>query len=81
MSLEEEATMQKFTTIGHRPRPPPEWFKANILAQIRLHRVTDIEQEEERCLEAMLHWRDPVQRLRMLRCRRHTLVDDNPASG
>jgi hypothetical protein len=80
-SLEEEATMLKFTTSGHRPRPPPEWFKANILAQIHLHRVTDTEQEEEHCLEAMLHWRDPVRRLRMLRCRRHTLVDDNPASG
>ena len=67
--------------IGHRPRPPPEWFKANILAQIRQHRVTDIEQEEEHCLEAMLHWRDPVERLRTLRRRGHTLVDDNPASG
>jgi hypothetical protein len=29
----------------------------------------------------MLHWRDPAERLRMLQCRRHALVDDNPASG
>jgi len=39
------------------------------------------EQGEERCLGAMLHWRDPVERLRTLRRRSHTLVDDNPASG
>jgi hypothetical protein len=29
----------------------------------------------------MLHWRDPVERLRTLRRRAHSLVDDNPASG
>lgn len=71
--------MLKLAT-GPWQRPPSEWFKANILAQIRQHRVTDIEQEEEHCLEAMLHWRDPVDSLRTRR-RGHTLVDDNPASG
>jgi hypothetical protein len=29
----------------------------------------------------MLHWHDPVAKLRTLRGRGHTLVDDNPASG
>ncbi len=32
-------------------------------------------------LEAMLHWRDPVERLRALRRRRKTLIDDNPSSS
>jgi hypothetical protein len=31
--------------------------------------------------DEMLHWRDPVQRLRTLRCRRRTLIDDNPCSA
>jgi hypothetical protein len=45
-------------------------------------RLTEIEQDEERCLEAMLHWHDPVERLWALRrSHTHTLVDDNPASG
>ena len=43
--------------------------------------VTEIEQEEEYCLEAMLHWHDRSERLSSLRCRSHTLLDDNPASG
>jgi hypothetical protein len=31
----------------------------------------------------MLHWQDPVERLRTIRRGQHahTLVDDNPASG
>ena len=44
-------------------------------------RLTEVEQDEERCLGAMLHWRDPVERLKTLRRRSHTLVDDNSASG
>jgi hypothetical protein len=43
--------------------------------------VTEIEQSEERCLDAMLHWHDPVETLRRFRHCSHTLVDDNPASG
>jgi hypothetical protein len=43
--------------------------------------LTEIEQDEERCLEAMLHWRNPIERSRALRCKRRALVDDNPASG
>lgn len=73
--------MSNFTMIGAKPRPPPERRKANILARIRQLRVAEIEHDEERPLEAMLHWRDPIERLRTLRRRSHTLVDDNPASG
>jgi hypothetical protein len=73
--------MSYFTTIGARPRRPPERRKANILARIRGLRLTEVERDEEQALEAMLHWRDPVERLRTLRRRNHTLVDDNPASG
>ena len=60
-------------------RVPPPWRKA--LARMRQVQVTEIEQNEERCLEAMLHWHDPVETLRTLRHRSHTLVDGNPASG
>jgi hypothetical protein len=71
--------MLKFAMIGAQPRSPPRWRKT--LAYTRQLRLTEVEQDEERCLEAMLHWHDPVERLRTLRRRRHTLVDDNPASG
>jgi hypothetical protein len=80
LSLGMEATMLRFMNIGHKPRPPPDWRHANILAGMRPHRLTGNEQEE-RCLDAMSHWRDPVERLRTRRRRHHTLVDDNPASG
>jgi len=70
-----------FTTSGVEPRQPPERRKASILTRIRALRFTEIEADEERSGEAMLHWRDPVERARTLRCRNHTLVDDNPASG
>jgi len=73
--------MSYFTTIGARPRRPLERRKANILSRIRGLRLTEVERDEEQSLEAMLHWRDPVERLRTLRRRNHTLVDDNPASG
>jgi hypothetical protein len=73
--------MPMFTTAGHKPRPQPSWRKPDIFARLRLLRLTEVEQDEDHCLEAMLHWHDPVARLRALRCRGHTLVDDNPASG
>jgi len=40
-------------------------------------------EQEGQGLEAMLHWQDPVERLRTIRRRRHmhSLVGDNPASG
>ena len=72
--------MWKFTMIVIQPRPPPLWRET--VTRIRQLRVTEIEQHDEnRSLEAMLHWRDPVEGLRTLRRRNHTLVDDNPASG
>jgi hypothetical protein len=70
-----------FTIVGHGPRPPPSRRKDAIFARLRPLRLTEVEQDEERCLEAMLHWHDPIERRRALRCRGHTLVDDNPASG
>jgi hypothetical protein len=73
--------MPMFTIVGHKPRPQPSWRKVDIFARLRPLRLTEVEQDEERCLEAMQHWHDPVERLRALRCRRHTLADDNPASG
>ena len=71
--------MLKSIVNGPKAQPAPQWRKT--LARIRQPRSTDVEPEEQRSLEAMLHWRDPVDRLRMLRRQRHTLVDDNPASG
>lgn len=73
--------MLKFMPVGRRPPAPLALRKASILARIRRLRTTEIEQDEERPLEGMLHWRDPVERLRMRRRRNQTLVDDNPASG
>jgi hypothetical protein len=69
--------MTKFAIIGLKPRSPADW-----VARIRQHRLTDMEQERHG-LEAMLHWQDPVERLRAIRRRQHThtLADDNPASG
>ncbi len=72
--------MLKLPSIGHRSRGPPEWRVNAILARIREYRGQEIV-EEERGLEAMSHWRDPVKRLRPRRHGCHTLVDDNPASG
>ena len=68
--------MPKFTILHIRP-----W--RNVLGRFRPLPLMGIEQCEDRCLEAMLHWHDPSERLRALRCRggRHTLADDNPASG
>ena len=70
-----------FTIVGLKPRPQASWRKVDIFARLRPLRLTEVEQDEERCLEAMLHWHDPIERLRALRSRGHTLVDDNPASG
>jgi hypothetical protein len=72
--------MLKLAIIVDRPRAPPERRVSAILARIAEHRGEEIG-EEERCLDAMLHWRDPIERLRTRRRPRRTLVDDNPASG
>lgn len=73
--------MPMFATISDKLRSQPTWRKIQIFATLRPHCLTEIEQDEEHCLEAMLHWHDPIERVRALRCRSHTLVDDNPASG
>jgi hypothetical protein len=68
--------------MGEKLRAHPSWRKLDeTVAKMRPHCLTEIEQDEERCLEAMLPWRSPVERSRALRCRRRALVDDNPASG
>jgi hypothetical protein len=72
--------MLRFTIVSHAPRPfataRGDYPRTNWTA-----RLTEVEQDEARCLEAMLHWRDPSERSRTLHRRDHTLVDDNPASG
>lgn len=73
--------MPMFTMVDEKSGAQPPWRKIEIFARLRPHRLTEVEQDEERCLEAMCHWHDPGERSRTLRCRSHTLVDDNPASG
>lgn len=68
-------------TMGEKLRALPSWREIDVFAKLRPHCLTEIEQDEEHCLEAMLHWRDPAERLRLLRRHRHGLVDDNPTSG
>jgi hypothetical protein len=70
-----------FTIVGDRPLPHLSWRKIHVFDRLRPARLTELEQDEEHCLEAMSHWHDPVSRLRTFRSRIHTLVDDNPASG
>ena len=70
--------MSRLAVSGHKPCAPPQWRV--ILIRVREYRMTEVE-PEERLLEAMLHWRDPVERLRRLRCQRRSLLDDNPSSG
>ena len=81
MSLGEKATLPMFAIVGRKPRALRSWPRVNAVVRMRPLHLSEIEQEEERCLEAMLHWHDPSERLRNLRLRRHTLLDDNPASG
>lgn len=61
----------------HKPRAPPQWRL--ILERIRTRRWT-AHVEEANPLEAMLHWKDPHERLRAIRRERHGL-DDNPSAG
>ncbi len=70
-----------FATINDKLRSQPTWRKIEVFVRLRPLRLTELEQDEEHCLEAMLHWHDPIERLRAPRCRSHTLVDDNPESG
>ena len=73
--------MLKLAITADRPRAPPEWRVGAILAGMTERRGKEID-EEERCLAAMLHWRNPIERRPQThRRQRRTLVDDNPASG
>jgi hypothetical protein len=67
--------------MGEKLRALPSWRQRHVFAKLWPHCLTEIEQDEERCLDAMLHWRDPAERSRILRSRCHALVDDNPTSG
>jgi hypothetical protein len=75
-----EATVPKFTIVHLELGRLPQWLKTCIPAGTRPPCLSEVEREEERCLEAMLHWRDPARPLESHR-RSHTRVDDNPASG
>ncbi len=61
----------------HKSSEPAQWRV--MLDRIRERRWTAHE-DEPHPLHAMLHWRDPYERLRDLRRRRHGL-DNNPSSG
>ena len=67
--------------MGEKLRALPSWREMGVFAKLRPHCVTEIEQHEEHCLDAMLHWRDPAEKPRLLRRRCPGLVDDNPTSG
>ncbi|HKN30125.1 MAG TPA: hypothetical protein VJY34_20525 [Roseiarcus sp.] len=70
--------------IGHKSRGSLQWRV--IVTQVREYHWTEIDpavhpREGDHPLEAMLHWHDPAERLRTLRCRRKSLLDDSPSSG
>jgi len=83
--------MLRSEVIGHKPRAQPSWRV--IVARVREQHWRVGEQDGDEgdlllngrgrmhALDEMLHWRDPVERLRTLRRRRRTLIDDNPSSG
>jgi hypothetical protein len=74
--------MPMFATLADKLRAQPSWRRIDeAFAKVRPHCLTEIEQDEERCLEAMLHWHSPLERSRALHCRQRALVDDNPTSG
>jgi hypothetical protein len=79
--LRRERRRMPMFAMGEKLRALPLWREIDVFAKLRPHCVTEIEQDEEHCLDAMIPWRDPAERSRILRCRRHALVDDNPTSG
>ena len=67
--------MLRSEVTGHRPRAPPQWrvILARVREQHRRVREQDWKESEElllngrgrmHALDEMLHWRDPVERLR-----------------
>ncbi len=86
--------MLRSEVTGQRPRAPPQWrvILARVREQHRRVREQNLKESGEgelllngrgrmHALDEMRHWRDPVERLRTLRRRRRTLIDDNPASS
>ena len=75
--------MPRFSFSAHEWPRLLEWWKVDFFIWPAPPCLTELEQEEEHCLEAMLHWHDPAARVRTIHRGRHphTLVDDNPASG
>ena len=83
--------MLRSEVTGHRPRAPPQWRVIPARVREQHWREQDWKESGElllngkgrmHALDEMLHWRDPVERLRILRRRRRrTLIDDNPCSG
>ena len=68
--------------IGYKSRGPPRWRV--IVTEVRKCREIDPavhRREGEHPLEAVWHWHDPGEKLTPLRCRRKSLLDDNPSSG
>jgi hypothetical protein len=73
--------MPMFTKVDHKQGHQPPWLRVDVLARLQQLRLTEVEQDEEHCLEAMCHWHNPDERLKPQPCRVHTLADDNPTSG
>ncbi len=70
--------MSKILDKGGRLRVARHW----VFSRLQIDNGSPKEIEPgERGLEAMAHWRDPLEKQRIIRCRRHSLLDDNPTSG
>jgi hypothetical protein len=70
--------MSTVVSKGDKLRVSQQWGLARV--QLDNGHWRQVE-ENERSLEAMAHWRDPLEKQRIPRCRRHSLLDDNPTSG
>ena len=51
--------MPMFATISEKLRAQPTWQKLDVFIRLRPHCLTEIEQDEEHCLEAMQHGMTP----------------------
>ena len=51
-----------FATLAEKLRAQLSWRKLEAaIAKMRPHCLTEIEQDEEHCLDAMHHWHSPVE--------------------
>jgi len=73
------------TPITGAARRAPQERLASVGVRGKLARIVmdrwKVHEPEERRLDAMSHWRDPIERLSVHHGRRRTLIDDNPSSG